>query len=99
MRTTLNINDELYRAIKIKAVNEHRTVTELVDAALRRLLDPNSPMNSHAPRPDSPPFPTIITQRLTPAPSHHPGIAELNELIKDTEIEADSERHDASTGH
>ena len=99
MRTTLNIDDELYRAIKIKAVTEHRTVTELIDGALRRLLDPGSPTDSHAPRPSAPPFPTITTKRLSPAPTRRLGIAELNELAKETELTADSAHYDATTGH
>ena len=49
MRTTLNIDDDLYRAVKIKAV------TELVDAALRRLLEQTSPMNTDAAPPRSAP--------------------------------------------
>ena len=55
MRTTLNIDDDLYRAVKIKAVTKHRTVTELVNAALRRLLEQTSPMNTDAAPPRSAP--------------------------------------------
>ena len=100
MRTTLNIDDDLYRAVKIKAVTEHRTVTELVDAALRRLLDQPSPMDTHAaPLWSAPPFPTIATKRLEPAPPRTLSIVELNDLAKETELESDSERYDATLGH
>ena len=100
MRTTLNIDDALYRAVKIKAVTEHRTVTELVDAALRHLLDQTSPMDTDAAPPwSTPPFPAIATKRLKPAPSRTLGISELNGLAKETELESDSERYDATFGH
>jgi len=100
MRTTLNIDDEFYRAVKIKAVTEHRTVTELVDAALRHLLDPVDPLDADAASPRStPPFPTIATQRLESAPARTATLAELNALAKETGMESDSERHDATFGH
>ena len=38
MRTTLVINDELYRRVKAKAALEGRKVTELVEEGLRALL-------------------------------------------------------------
>ena len=100
MRTTLNIDDDLYRAVKIRAVTEHRTVTELVDAALRGLLDQTSSLDTHAASPwSAPPFPTIDTKRLEPAPSRTLSIAELNDLAKETELESDAERYDATFGH
>jgi len=100
MRTTLNIDDELYRAVKIKAVTEHRTVTELVNAALRRLLDQAGPLDADFASPRStPPFPTIDTERLESAPVRAPSLAELNALAKDTELESDSERYDEIFGH
>jgi len=100
MRTTLNIDDELYRAVKIKAATEHRTVTELIDAALRHLIDqnghtpPSATSASHAP-----PFPTIDTKKLEPAPSRTLSVSELNDLAKETELTSDAERHDATFGH
>ena len=38
MRTTLVINDELYRRVKAKAALEGRKVTELVEEGLRAVL-------------------------------------------------------------
>ena len=38
MRTTLTIDDHLYREIKRRAVEQDRTITELVEEALRTLL-------------------------------------------------------------
>lgn len=42
MRTTLDIDEALYRRVKAKAALEGRTVTELVEAGLRTLIDPPS---------------------------------------------------------
>lgn len=39
MRTTLNISDDLYQAVKIEAARRGDTVTSLVEESLRRLLD------------------------------------------------------------
>jgi plasmid stability protein len=38
MRTTLNISDELYRAVRVRAATDGRTVTALVEQALRSML-------------------------------------------------------------
>jgi len=38
MRTTLNLDDELVRAVKRRAVDSGMTMTDLIDEALRRLL-------------------------------------------------------------
>ena len=100
MRTTLNIDDDLYRAVKIKAATEHRTVTELIDAALRHLLDQADPVDTHPTPPlSAPPFPTINTKRLEPTSTRTLSISELNDLAKETELESDSERYDATLGH
>lgn len=39
MRTTLNLHDDLYRAVKVRAATDGRTVTSVVEEALRTLLD------------------------------------------------------------
>lgn len=39
MRTTLNIPDALYRSVRVRAASDGRTVTSVVEEALRRLLD------------------------------------------------------------
>lgn len=38
MRTTLNLSDELYRAVKVRAATDGRTVTSVVEEALRTML-------------------------------------------------------------
>jgi plasmid stability protein len=38
MRTTLNIDDDLMRAVKVRAAQTDRTITELVEEALRHSL-------------------------------------------------------------
>ncbi len=42
MRTTLDIDEMLYRRVKARAALEGRTVTELVEAGLRAIIDPPS---------------------------------------------------------
>ncbi len=49
MRTTLNIDETLYRRVKAKAAMEGQTVTELVEAGLRTLIDPQSANASKEP--------------------------------------------------
>lgn len=43
MRTTMNLPDDLYRAARVRAAEEGRTVTSLLEEALRNLLDKDSP--------------------------------------------------------
>ncbi len=38
MKTTLNLDDDLIRAAKERALKESRTLTSLIDQALRQLL-------------------------------------------------------------
>ena len=49
MRTTLDIDEALYRRVKAKAAMEGRTVTELVEAGLRNLIDPQPAQTSQEP--------------------------------------------------
>lgn len=39
MKTTLNIDDQVMRRLREEAARQGRTMSELVEAALRRLLD------------------------------------------------------------
>lgn len=43
MRTTLNLNDELMRAVKQRAAARGQTVTRVFEDALRRALEPAPP--------------------------------------------------------
>lgn len=43
MKTTLNIDDTVMAALKREAAHTGRTMSELVETALRRLLDTRSP--------------------------------------------------------
>ena len=43
MRTTLVLDDDLYRRAKATAAHQGRTVTSVVEEALRRLLDAEPP--------------------------------------------------------
>ena len=38
MRTTIDVNDELLRAVKARAARERRTLKEIVEQALREFL-------------------------------------------------------------
>ena len=46
MRTTLNLPDDLYRSARVRAAQEGRTVTSVMEEALRAFLD------QHAPEPE-----------------------------------------------
>ncbi len=39
MKTTLNISDQLWKDLKKEAASSRRTMSELVEAAIRRFLD------------------------------------------------------------
>jgi plasmid stability protein len=43
MKTTLQIDDGVMRELKMRAARDGRTMSELVEAALRRLLDERPP--------------------------------------------------------
>ncbi len=43
MRTTLNIDDHLYQAAKVKAAKEGKTLTRVVEDALMQHLNPPEP--------------------------------------------------------
>lgn len=47
MKTTLVIDDELYRQVKARAALDGRTVTELVEAGLRAVLTPQQRQPEH----------------------------------------------------
>ncbi|MBI5480773.1 MAG: type II toxin-antitoxin system VapB family antitoxin [Deltaproteobacteria bacterium] len=42
MRTTIDINDELFRRLKRRAADERTTVRAVVEGALRALLEPRA---------------------------------------------------------
>ncbi|MGH7442414.1 MAG: hypothetical protein ACREKE_07060 [bacterium] len=50
MRTTLQINDHLYRGAKQLAVKTHRTLTQVVEDALRLSLDGPKNMSGRSAR-------------------------------------------------
>ena len=53
MKTTLQIDDGVMRELKMRAARDGRTMSELVEAALRRLLDERPPDK------DLPPLPVM----------------------------------------
>ena len=58
MKTTLQIDDGVMRELKMRAAREGRTMSELVEAALRRLLDERPPDK------DLPPLPVMKAREL-----------------------------------
>ena len=61
MRTTLNINDELLRAVKSHAADERKTLKATVEQALREFLAGPA----HA-RPQTPPMPVYRGRGVQP---------------------------------
>ena len=53
MKTTLNIDDQVMREVKAEAARRGTTMSELVEAALRRMLEPDRHV------PELPPLPTF----------------------------------------
>jgi len=58
MKTTLQIDDGVMRELKMRAARDGRTMSELVEAALRRLLDERPPQK------DLPPLPVMKAREL-----------------------------------
>ena len=58
MKTTLNIENGVMRDLKTRAAREGRTMSELVETALRRLLD------EHPVEKDLPPLPVMMAREL-----------------------------------
>jgi plasmid stability protein len=58
MKTTLQIDDGVMRELKMRAARDGRTMSELVEAALRRLLDERPPGK------DLPPLPVMRAREL-----------------------------------
>jgi plasmid stability protein len=58
MKTTLNIDNGVMRDLKMHAAREGRTMSELVETALRRLLD------EHPVEKDLPPLPVMMAREL-----------------------------------
>lgn len=54
MRTTITIDDELYRSVKERAVQSGRTIGEIIEDAVRRALD-------ERPTPDNEPLAPLPT--------------------------------------
>ena len=50
MRTTIDVNDALLKAVKTRAANEHRTLKETFEQALRAYLADSSDNTTEAPR-------------------------------------------------
>lgn len=61
MRTTINLPDELYRATRRRAAEEGRTVTSVLEEALRRFLAEDERVTGYRVQPLSgPPVPAGV---------------------------------------
>ncbi len=98
MRTTLNIDDQLYREVKVRAVLEGATVTQLVETALRGLME-GLPKKAGSKKAKVSPFPTVKTRKLKGVKKNPVSIDDLGNLLKEAELESDLERHEASFRH
>jgi hypothetical protein len=65
MRTTLIIDDELFRQAKRRAVERNETLSEVMNRALRESLG--------QPKREAPPFALITYGRGSPRVHHEPG--------------------------
>ncbi len=101
MRTTLNIDDQLYRKVKVRAALEGRTVTQLVETALRGLVEglPEKTGKADAKKAKGRRFPTVKTRRLKGVQKKTVSIDALGDLLKEAELESDLERHEAGFRH
>ena len=65
MRTTINIDEDLYRRAKARAARSGRTVSELIEDAVRAALRPR-------PRDADIPAPSVANARPRTLPHHTP---------------------------
>jgi Ribbon-helix-helix protein, copG family len=72
MKTTLTINDHIMKRLKIEAARQGRTISELVEAALRQLLE----------------APPSKTTKLPPLPSYKLGGALVDIADRDALYQA-----------
>ena len=61
MRTTIDVNDALLKAVKARAADEHRTLKETFEQALRAYLSAPSGTGT-----DAPPIPTFRGNGVQP---------------------------------
>jgi plasmid stability protein len=101
MRTTLNIDDHLYREVKVRAARENRTVTELVETALRGFLHgaPNEVDSAGVRSSKTNRFPTIKARPLQKDRRRVLSVDEVGERVKEAELDFDVERHKKIFGH
>jgi hypothetical protein len=93
VKTTLVIEDTLYRRVKAKAALEGRKVTELVEDGLRLVLREESPASRAARRVRLPLIPAKPGQ-----PKMFEGMTaeEIHERLADLEMKSDLEGHAVS---
>lgn len=101
MRTTLNINDQLYREIKVRAAVENRTVTELIEAALLGFLGktPGETTDTSTKRQKGVSFPVIEARKLKSVQGKRISIHEMDEKVKEVELSSEILRHEKTFGH
>jgi len=88
MRTTLNLNDDLVRQAKQRAAAEDRTLTSVIEDALRRLLSSSVPPVRREP----------YRVRLLPPSELQPGIDPRDpRAFSDLMAEDDVERYGTGT--
>ncbi len=93
MKTTLNIDDELYRRLKAKAALEGRKVTELVEEGVRVIVQQRSPVRKRENRVKLPLVPAKPGQgKMFEGMTSE----EIHRRLADLEGEADLEGHEAS---
>ncbi len=95
MRTTLNIDDQLYREVKVRAALEGSTVTQLLETALRGLME-GLPEKAGLKKTKVSHFPTVKTRKRKGLQKSPVSIDDLGNLLKEAELESDLERHEAS---
>jgi hypothetical protein len=72
MRTTVDLNDALYRALKAKAAREGRTVRELLTDAVELLLQPERPVSWTLREPSPRPYFGALAEYADKVGAHDP---------------------------
>ena len=99
MKTTLDLPDELVREIKLRAVNEGRTLKDVIADLLRAGLAParKSSRASDLPLPKNLP---LMKVRPVQVPTEHKlSTQEWCNWLKDVDLQMDIGRHEKAPGH
>lgn len=100
MKTTLDLPDDLVKALKLRAVREGKKLKEAVAETLRAgLASARVRKNGRAAQRVPKTLPLIKSGRVKRAAGKRMGPQQFSDFIKDAELEHEAGRHESTLGH